>query len=57
MTLLDLMKSEEIKDFELIKNIIYQISYGLNYLHKCGVTHRDIKPSNILLKEHIDRKG
>ena len=34
-----------------IKNIIYQILNGLNYLHLNGFMHRDLKPENILYTE------
>ena len=37
----------------LIKWIIYQISFGLYILHSNNIIHNDIKPSNIL----IDQKG
>ena len=37
----------------LIKWIIYQISFGLYILHSNNIIHNDIKPSNIL----IDHKG
>ena len=29
--------------------IIYQITQGIDYLHKYGVAHRDLKPDNIML--------
>ena len=38
---------------DLIKWIIYQISFGLYILHSNNIIHNDIKPSNIL----IDQKG
>ena len=41
------------KDFteDEIKQIVYQILSGLNYIHKNGYCHRDIKPENLLIKE------
>ena len=35
-----------------IKNIIREISLGLNYLHHQGIIHRDIKPENILFNNN-----
>ena len=32
----------------VIRNILYQIFQGLNYMHKHGFFHRDIKPENLL---------
>ena len=32
----------------IIKNILYQILQGLNYMHKHGFFHRDMKPENLL---------
>ena len=32
-----------------IKFIIFQISYGLYYIHKHSIFHRDLKPENILI--------
>lgn len=40
-----------------VKQLIIQISNGLNYLHKLKIVHRDLKPANILLKSfNIDSK-
>ena len=36
---------------ELIKWIIYQITFGLYILHNNNIIHNDIKPSNILINE------
>ena len=45
----------EMKKFlkiEEIKNIIFQIFSGLNYLHKNMIMHRDLKPENILINKN-----
>ena len=34
--------------------IVYQITEGINYLHKFGVMHRDLKPDNIMLTNKND---
>jgi Ca2+-binding EF-hand superfamily protein len=34
---------------EEVRIIIYQITQGIDYLHKYGVAHRDLKPDNIML--------
>ena len=34
---------------EQIKNIIYNITLGLSYLHSQNVMHRDLKPENVLI--------
>ena len=40
-----------LNDDNLIKWIIFQISYGLYILHSNGIIHNDMKPSNILIDE------
>lgn len=32
-----------------IKNIIYQILKGLQYVHSKNISHRDLKPENVLI--------
>ena len=39
------------KKKELIKRIIYQITFGLFILHSNNIIHHDIKPSNIVINE------
>ena len=39
-----------------IKNIIREISLGINYLHHQGIIHRDIKPENILFNNNNNCK-
>eukprot|EP00818_Percolomonas_sp_WS_P006460 CAMPEP_0117444132 /NCGR_PEP_ID=MMETSP0759-20121206/5071_1 /TAXON_ID=63605 /ORGANISM="Percolomonas cosmopolitus, Strain WS" /LENGTH=378 /DNA_ID=CAMNT_0005236165 /DNA_START=1300 /DNA_END=2436 /DNA_ORIENTATION=+ len=34
-----------------IRNIIYQVLQGLNYMHKNGYFHRDMKPENLLVHQ------
>ena len=41
------------KNFNLtemeVANIIQQIAFGVEYLHKFGIVHRDLKPDNIMI--------
>merc|ERR1719149_334308 len=32
-----------------VRNIVYQIMQGLQYMHKMGFFHRDMKPENLLV--------
>ena len=51
-TSLKILINSKIDNFytpELIKWIIYQISFGLYILHTNNIIHNDIKPSNILI--------
>ena len=45
----DYIKSEE-DAFDLLM----QLTYGLNYLHKLGFYHCDIAPKNIFLRKYDD---
>jgi len=40
-----------------IKEIIYQLTNGLQYIHQNGFFHRDIKPENILLMNENSNTG
>lgn len=45
------------KDYNIndIKGIMFQITNGVDYLHKNKIIHRDLKPANILIK-YNDKK-
>jgi protein kinase len=36
-----------------IRNIIYQVLQGLEYMHRQNYFHRDMKPENILISEDV----
>ena len=40
---------------ERVSQIIYQIAFGLKYLHHFGIIHRDLKPDNIMLTESNEK--
>jgi serine/threonine protein kinase len=42
------------EQINLIKWIIYQITFGLYYLHSNSIIHHDIKPSNIIISGNGD---
>lgn len=51
MNLYDLIKARNGVYFpsRTVKEILYQISSGLNHIHQHGFFHRDVKPENILI--------
>jgi len=38
----------------LVKNVMFQLLYGLAHMHKHGFMHRDLKPENLLTTGHPD---
>src|SRR5271168_1175372 len=42
-------------DFDVIKNIMFQLAQALNYIHKNGYIHRDLKTENILIDTINDK--
>ena len=41
-------------DERLVKNVMFQLLYGLAHMHKHGFMHRDLKPENLLTTGHPD---
>lgn len=37
---------------EQVRNIVEQVSNGLQAMHRQGILHRDIRPDNIIISEH-----
>nr|XP_039248610.1 uncharacterized protein LOC120326396 [Styela clava] len=49
-TLHEKVLNKTLKDLNIeYKDVLYQISSGIEYMHKMGTLHRDLKPQNILI--------
>ncbi|XP_077967947.1 uncharacterized protein LOC120326396 [Styela clava] len=49
-TLHEKVLHKTIKELDIeYKDVLYQISSGIEYMHKMGTVHRDLKPQNILI--------
>ena len=49
--LISFQGNDYLSNRELVKWIVYQITFGLFILHNNNIIHNDIKPSNILINE------
>jgi serine/threonine-protein kinase len=47
-SLTDVIRKREEYSYRQLIDICYQVSKGLNYMHRQKIVHRDLKPSNIL---------
>lgn len=45
----------EIFNQENVLDIIKNVAYGLEYIHRNGIVHKDINPSNILISYTLDK--
>ena len=45
------MAKKEFISNNTIKFIVFQVAYGLYYIHKHSIFHRDLKPENILIQD------
>ncbi|KAG8237253.1 hypothetical protein J437_LFUL011281 [Ladona fulva] len=58
MSLYDLMKTKERGLAEtVVRDYIYQLLCGVDFIHEKGILHRDIKPENIFIKGTLIKLG
>ena len=48
-SLSDVIRKRDDYSYRQLINICYEVTKGLNYLHRQKIIHRDLKPSNVLL--------
>jgi serine/threonine protein kinase len=51
----DLIISDGIQDFEMLRSIMIQVCEGLDYAHRRGVVHRDLTPANVCVLVKDDK--
>jgi len=51
ITLTDIIRGDELPDFNLIIKIMIQLCDGMAHAHERGIVHRDLKPSNVMLTD------
>eukprot|EP01125_Pyxidicula_operculata_P016156 TRINITY_DN5530_c1_g1_i1.p1 TRINITY_DN5530_c1_g1~~TRINITY_DN5530_c1_g1_i1.p1 ORF type:complete len:481 (-),score=107.34 TRINITY_DN5530_c1_g1_i1:106-1548(-) len=44
-------------NFSIVHNIIFQITKGLDHIHKNNIIHRDLKPANIFINHNSDNNN